>query len=67
MTDRAGRPGVAVTFDDREHDGRSLLIFDPHTGELLAHERLTLAGTRISAYLAILGAGRTDRYVRPSD
>ncbi|MEK8108499.1 CU044_5270 family protein [Micromonospora sp. M12] len=43
VTDRAGRNGVAVTFDDREHDAQSLLIFEPTTGELLAHERLTLS------------------------
>jgi hypothetical protein len=57
VTDRAGRKGVAITFDDHEHDGQSLLIFDPNTGELLAHERLTLSPVRISAYRLIL---RTD-------
>ncbi|HEX7745220.1 MAG TPA: CU044_5270 family protein, partial [Micromonosporaceae bacterium] len=31
VTDRAGRKGVAVTFDDREHDMQSLLIFNPTT------------------------------------
>ncbi|MEV0427165.1 CU044_5270 family protein [Micromonospora sp. NPDC050495] len=61
VTDRAGRAGVAVTFDDREHDAQSLLIFDPETGELLAHERLTLSPVRISSYQVILDAGRTDR------
>ncbi|MEU5939490.1 CU044_5270 family protein [Micromonospora sp. NPDC047548] len=61
VTDRAGRKGVAVTFDDREHDAQSLLIFDPNTGELLAHERLTLSPVRISAYQVILDAGWTDR------
>ncbi|GAA3744231.1 CU044_5270 family protein [Micromonospora maritima] len=61
VTDRAGRDGVAVTFDDREHDAQSLLIFDPTTGELLAHERLTLSPVRISAYQLILEAARTDR------
>ncbi|MBX7268660.1 CU044_5270 family protein [Micromonospora sp. Llam7] len=61
VTDRAGRDGVAVTFDDREHDAQSLLIFDPTTGELLAHERLTLSPGRISAYKVILDAAWTDR------
>ncbi|SCG61952.1 CU044_5270 family protein [Micromonospora humi] len=61
VTDRAGRNGVAVTFDDRENDAQSLLIFDPTTGELLAHERLTLSPVRISAYQVILGTAWTDR------
>lgn len=61
VTDRAGRKGVAITFDDREHDAQSLLIFDPNTGELLAHERLTLSPVRISAYQVILGTAWTDR------
>ncbi|MBQ0991270.1 CU044_5270 family protein [Micromonospora sp. H61] len=54
VTDRAGRKGVAVTFDDREHDQQSLLIFDPKTGELLADELLTLSPVRISSYKVIL-------------
>lgn len=61
VTDRAGRQGVAVTFDDREHDAQSLLIFDPKTGELLADERLTLSPVRISSYKVILDAAWTDR------
>ncbi|RQX02769.1 CU044_5270 family protein [Micromonospora inaquosa] len=61
VTDRAGRNGVAVTFDDREHDAQSLLIFDPETGELLAHERLTLSPVRISSYKVILDTAWTDR------
>jgi hypothetical protein len=40
VTDRAGRTGVAVTEDDSS--GSQLLIFDPHTGELLAREVLCL-------------------------
>ncbi|MEV1157806.1 CU044_5270 family protein [Micromonospora chokoriensis] len=61
VTDRAGRHGVAVTFDDREHDAQSLLIFDPKTGELLADERLTLSPVRISSYKVILDVAWTDR------
>ncbi|MEU4333424.1 CU044_5270 family protein [Micromonospora lupini] len=61
VTDRAGRAGVAVTFDDREHEAQFLLIFDPETGGLLAHEMLSLAPVRISSYQVILDTGWTDR------
>ncbi|HEX5598793.1 MAG TPA: CU044_5270 family protein [Micromonosporaceae bacterium] len=61
VTDRAGRKGVAVTFDDREHNQQSLLIFDPNTGELLAHELLTLSPVRVSSYHLILDTGWADR------
>jgi hypothetical protein len=60
VTDRVGRTGVAITFDDREHGQQSLLIFDPHTGQLLAHELLTLKPKRISTYQVILATDRTD-------
>lgn len=39
LTDRAGRTGIAVSVDS---DTRDLLIFDPHTGVLLAYEALQL-------------------------
>ncbi|MFI7574664.1 CU044_5270 family protein [Micromonospora sp. NPDC049497] len=61
VTDRAGRNGVAITFDDREHNQQSLLIFDPKTGELLAHELLALSPVRISAYQVILDTAWLDR------
>ena len=61
VTDRAGRSGLAVTFDDRAHDAQSLLIFDQETGELLAHERLTLSAVRISAYKVFLETAWTER------
>ncbi|MFI6232577.1 CU044_5270 family protein [Micromonospora sp. NPDC050784] len=61
VTDRAGRHGVAITFDDREHDQQSLLIFDPKTGELLAYELLTLSPVRISSYKVILDTAWTNR------
>ncbi|MFD0594120.1 hypothetical protein ACFQZ4_17930 [Catellatospora coxensis] len=61
VTDRAGRDGLAVTFDDREHGQQHLLIFHPRTGELLAWELLTLGPVRMNAYVLILETGRTDR------
>ncbi|SCE74254.1 hypothetical protein GA0074695_0750 [Micromonospora viridifaciens] len=61
VTDRAGRKGVAITYDDREHNGQSLLIFDPGTGELLASEWLILSPMRISAYQVILDTAWADR------
>jgi hypothetical protein len=61
VTDRAGRDGLAVTFDDREHSQQHLLIFHPRTGELLASELLTLHPVRMNAYELILETGRTDR------
>jgi hypothetical protein len=61
VTDRAGRAGVAVTFDDREHDAQFLLIFDASTGGLLADEMLTLTPVRLSAYRVILDTAWTDQ------
>jgi hypothetical protein len=60
VTDRAGRPGLAVTFDDREHDTQFLLIFNAQTGELLAEEIVSLSPTRMTAYRVFLGTDRTD-------
>lgn len=61
VTDRAGRKAVAITFDDREHNQQSLLIFHPNTGELLAHELLTLSPVRISSYQVILDTAWADQ------
>lgn len=68
VTDRAGRKGVAITFDDHEHDGpkpvgprQFLLIFDPNTGELLADEELSLSPARPSLYHMILDTEWTNR------
>jgi hypothetical protein len=60
VTDRAGRPGLAITFDDREHNVRFLLIFNPKTGELVADELLWLEPGQPSAYRLYLDTGRTD-------
>lgn len=61
VTDRAGRKGVAITFDDRKHNAQFLLIFDPNTGELLAHERLTLSPLRVDAYEVIFDTAWADK------
>lgn len=61
VTDRAGRKGVAITFDDRAHNQQSLLIFDPNTGELLADELLTLSPVQLSTYQMILRTAWADR------
>lgn len=60
VTDRAGRPGVAITADDPEYHEQFLLVFDPTTGGLLASELLTLRPVRISTYLVVLDTDRTD-------
>jgi hypothetical protein len=63
VTDRAGRPGVAVTFDDSAaHQEQVLLVFDPHTGELIANELLGVGKLRreVNAYLLFLAQDRTD-------
>lgn len=54
VVDRAGRKGVAITFDDRVHEQQSLLIFNPTTGDLFAEELVTLAHGQISAYQMII-------------
>lgn len=60
VTDRAGRAGLAITFDDRASGQQHLLVFNPTTGELAAHEVLTLEPLlRISTYAMILDTGRT--------
>ncbi|MFY1634254.1 CU044_5270 family protein [Solwaraspora sp. WMMB335] len=60
VVDRAGRTGVAVTADDTERNVQHLLIFDPVTGELLAHELVKLTEPRqVQVYNLILSYGRT--------
>jgi hypothetical protein len=60
VTDRAGRPGVAVTMDDPD-SGQLLLIFDPGTGVLLGSELIRLEPVRISLYQVYLETDRTDQ------
>jgi hypothetical protein len=60
VTDRAGRAGVAVTGEEKGQ--QALLVFDPATGELLAHEQVLAGGMpRVAAYWLILSTDRTDR------
>jgi hypothetical protein len=62
VTDRAGRGGVAVTFDDPVEHDQNLFVFDPHTGELLADELLDTGPERIiSAYILFLSTDLTDQ------
>jgi hypothetical protein len=61
VTDRAGRRGVAITYDDGLHQQQSLLVFDAKTGVVLAHELLSAAPRRLSTYMVILDTDRTDR------
>lgn len=42
VTDRAGRPGIAVSADTPDGVRREVLVFAPDTGELLAHETMTM-------------------------
>lgn len=60
VTDRAGRPGVAITGED--HGQQQLLVFDPRSGVLLAHEVVFLEPKRwVAAYQLLLVTDRTDR------
>jgi hypothetical protein len=64
VTDRAGRAGVAVTYDDSTaHQEETLMVFHPATGELLAYEMLGTGKLRrtVNAYLLFLAQDRTDR------
>lgn len=58
VTDRAGRKGVAISGDQR--GGRSVLIFDPVTGALLAqeHVRLDASIPVLSSYNVFLAYDR---------
>ncbi|MFG2165766.1 hypothetical protein [Micromonospora chersina] len=69
VVDRAGRSGLAVTADltppadqpQNPQRAQMLLVFDPTTGELLAHEYLELAPRhRVLHYGLLLETSRTD-------
>jgi hypothetical protein len=64
VTDRAGRAGVAVTYDDGAHDEESLLVFDPRTGELLAHEMVVLKPIHLTSYTVFLDTDVTEGFPR---
>jgi hypothetical protein len=61
VTDRAGRAGVAISFDDPQHDQQSILIFAPDTGELYAHEVVSIRERRVSVYTLFLHYGYADQ------
>jgi hypothetical protein len=68
VTDRTGRPGVAVSIDSPDGVGRDTLTIDPATGSILAYHELILrnpgklAGPfpQDRAYTAFLHNGRAD-------
>ncbi|WP_173084539.1 CU044_5270 family protein [Phytohabitans rumicis] len=59
VTDRAGRPGQAVSVDTATT--RELLIFDPETGALLAWEQVERPTETVAGATVIVGYDRTDR------
>jgi hypothetical protein len=59
-TDQAGRSGLAISGDDTAHGERSVLIFDPYTGGLLAHELSFVGPNRLNVYDLILATDQTD-------
>jgi hypothetical protein len=65
VTDRAGRTGVAVTAYDKQRESQTILVFDPRTGELLAHEDVApkpkLPLGRVSYYNLFLAYDRTNQ------
>lgn len=58
VRDRAGRDGVAISFYDREHDYRHLLIFEPNTGVLLAWEMVAPGPGIVTLYVLNLDTDR---------
>ncbi|HEY2669192.1 MAG TPA: CU044_5270 family protein [Rugosimonospora sp.] len=61
VTDRAGRAGVAISFDDPKNDEQSILIFAPDTGELYAYEIVSMRERRVSLYTLFLHYGYADQ------
>jgi hypothetical protein len=63
VTDRAGRGGVAVSYDgvlDGGEPGQHVLVFEPRTGELLSHEGIRFQTPAVGFYRLCLDAGWTD-------
>jgi hypothetical protein len=69
VTDRAGRGGVAVTYDGAGDGGvvvQHVLVFDPQTGELLSRERVNYEPqgpaevALVGRYALFLESGWTD-------
>jgi hypothetical protein len=60
VTDRAGRAGVAVSNDDADHDSRSVLVFHPRTGELLAYESVQPKAWKVTTYGLLLETNWTE-------
>jgi hypothetical protein len=58
-TDQAGRTGVAVTADDPPNHQQHVLIFDPATGALLAHELVNVGQHLLGTYQLFLATDRT--------
>jgi RNA polymerase sigma-70 factor (ECF subfamily) len=59
VTDRAGRKGVAITYDDARSGTQNLLIFDSRTGALLGIEVLPTK-KMVRDYMLFLATGVTD-------
>jgi hypothetical protein len=61
-TDRAGRSGIAISYDTGEpgYVLRWVLVFDPDTGELLSSETVDLQNEYLSYYALYLETGWTD-------
>jgi hypothetical protein len=60
-TDQAGRTGLAISGDDLPHGERNLLIFDPATGGLLAHQLSFIGSNLLKVYELVLATDRTDQ------
>lgn len=62
VTDRLGRPGVAISYQQPGRSLRAVLVFDARTGELLAHELVDLSGGEPELrFYQVFRADRTDQ------
>jgi hypothetical protein len=67
-TDRADRPGIAISADSPDGTARDLAIFDADTGDLLSYERIVLISPPrspvrapiVTSYVLYLAHGVTD-------